>query len=118
MYIFRVMSYQSYGKFACGHVRLLSCNNHNHRVRILITLSNIAKCIICTVFPSRTMAKSRHMLSFPAPTEENNAHVQGMCELCEASKPQTQLSTPETWKHTTQFNSPELCVPIMSERYN
>ena len=45
------------------------------------------------------MAKSRHMLSFPAPTEENNAHVQGMCELCEASKPQTQLSTPETWKH-------------------
>ena len=31
MYMFRVMSYQSYRKFACGHVRLLSCNNHNHR---------------------------------------------------------------------------------------
>ena len=54
MYNFRVMSYQSYGKFACGHVRLLSCNNHNHRVRILITLDIIVKYIyIETFLPGR-----------------------------------------------------------------
>ena len=46
------------------------------------------------------MAKSRRILSFPGPTEENNTHnIQGMCELCEASKHFTQLSTPDSWKN-------------------